>query len=77
MRRVSQKVVTSLFDLNPATLTLLLRAIAKPLQEAANKILSVYVKVRAGEGGEEGSESAPQTVSRGDCALKAYNLQIA
>ena len=63
MRRVSQKVVISLFDLNPATLSLMLRAMAKPLQEAANKILSVYVKVRAkeerrggGGGGGEGEE---------------------
>ena len=45
VRRVSQKVVTSLFDLNPATFSLMLRSIPKTLQEVANKILKVYMQV--------------------------------
>ena len=45
VRRVSQKVVTSLFDLNPATFSLMLRSVPKTLQEAANKILKVYMQV--------------------------------
>ena len=45
VRRVSQKVVTALFDLNPATFSLMLRSVSKALQEAANRILKVYMQV--------------------------------
>ena len=48
VRRVSQKVVTSLFDLNPATFSLMLRSVSKALQETANKILKVYMQVCVG-----------------------------
>lgn len=50
VRRVSQKVVTSLFDLNPATFSLMLRSVSKALQETANKILKVYMQVSEGGG---------------------------
>ena len=45
VRRVSQKVITALFDLNPATFSLMLRSVPKILQEIANKILKVYMQV--------------------------------
>ena len=45
IRRSSQKTVTGLFELNPATLTLMLPSVPKPLQESANKILKGYMQV--------------------------------
>ena len=46
IRRISQIVITSLFDLNPATFSLMLRSVSKTLQETANRILKVYMQVR-------------------------------
>ena len=45
IRRCSQKAVIGLFDLNPATFTLMLRSVSKPLQESANRILRGYMQV--------------------------------
>ena len=45
IRRCSQKAIIGLFDLNPATFTLMLRSVSKPLQESANRILRSYMQV--------------------------------
>lgn len=79
VRRVSQKVVTSLFDLNPATFSLMLRSVAKPLQEAANKILKVYMQVsiarREGEREEGGREGIKDYIVSG-CTHRKYLAQM-
>ena len=41
IRRQSQKAITSLFELNPATFTLMLRSVPKQQQETANRQATV------------------------------------
>ena len=79
IRRSSQKALIALFELNPATLTLMLPAVPKPLQESANKILKGYMQVwregegeggrgREGEGGREREEE--RRVKKGEGRMK-------
>ena len=61
IRRSSQKVLYGLFELNPATFTMMQRNMEKGLQETMGRILKNYVQVGGargwqggGEGGREG-----------------------
>ena len=65
IRRLSQKVIIGFFDLNPATLTLLLRNMSKNLQESANRILKGYMNDMSSSSGEESDkEATPKRVRR-------------
>ena len=63
VRRVSQKVVTALFDLNPATFSLMLRSVSKALQETANKILKVYMQEASSSSDDEAPPTPPSSSS--------------
>ncbi len=58
VRRQSQKVLTRLFDLNPATLSLMLNALPRILQESANRILQCYVADMSSSGEESDREKS-------------------
>ncbi len=58
VRRQSQKVLTRLFDLNPATLSLMLNALPRILQESANRILQGYVADMSSSGEESDREKS-------------------
>ncbi len=65
IRRLSQKVIIGFFDLNPATLTLLLRNMTKTLQESANRILKGYMNDMSSSSGDESDkEATPKKVRR-------------
>ena len=61
IRKHSQKVVVGMFELNPATFTLMLRNIPKSLQESANKILKLHMQEMSSSSGEESDkEQSPK-----------------
>ncbi|CAI8057490.1 CLIP-associating protein 1 [Geodia barretti] len=55
IRRLSQSVITGLFDLNPATFSIMLRSVSKTLQDTANKILKVYMQEASSSSDDEPS----------------------
>lgn len=56
VRRQSQKVLTRLFDLNPATLTMMLNSLPRIQQDSANRILQGYVADMSSSGEESDRE---------------------
>jgi CLIP-associating protein 1/2 len=55
IRRLSQSVITGLFDLNPATFSIMLRSVSKTLQDTANRILKVYMQEASSSSDDEPS----------------------
>lgn len=53
VRRQSSKVIVGLFQLNTATLSLMLNSLPRILQDSANRILQSYVADMASSSGEE------------------------
>ena len=77
IRRLSQKVITGFFDLNPATLTLLLRNLSKNLQESANRILKGYMNDMSSSSGEESDkETSPKRVRRRTGAATPTGMRV-
>ena len=77
IRRLSQKVITGFFDLNPATLTLLLRNMSKNLQESANRILKGYMNDMSSSSGEESDkEATPKRVRRRTGAATPTGIRV-
>lgn len=71
IRKQSQKVVVALFELNPATFTLMLRNIPKPLQESANKILKTHMaEMSSSSGDESDKEMSPKRTRRASGDIK-------
>lgn len=59
LRRSAQRGVVGLFELNPASLTLLIRNVPKKQQDDANRIIKAHMQEGPGEDGEEGREEKP------------------
>ena len=59
IRRLSQKTIIALFDLNPATFSLLQRSLSKSDQDNANKILKTYMSELPNSGDESDKEATP------------------
>lgn len=77
IRRLSQKVVIGFFDLNPATLTLLLRNMSKSLQESANRILKGYMNDMSSSSGEESDkEATPKKTRRRTGAATPTGMRV-
>ena len=64
IRRLSQKAISKLFSLSPATFTLILRTLPKADQDNANKILSTYVSELPSSGDESDRETSASSASR-------------
>lgn len=56
IRKQSQKAVIALFDLSPATLSMILRTLPKADQENANRILNTYMSELPSSGDESDRE---------------------
>lgn len=75
IRRQSQKVVTKLFDLNTATLSLMLSSLPRQLQDAADRILKGYLAEMSSSGDESDREKqstpkkSPNTGQKEVCIL--------
>ena len=77
IRRLSQKAIIGLFDLNPATLTLLTRNMSKPLQESSNRILKGYMNEMSSSSGEESDkEATPKRVRRRSGAATPTGMRV-
>lgn len=71
VRRQSQKVLTRLFDLNPATLTLMLNSLPRILQDSANRILQGYMaEMSSSESGEESDKEKQSTPKKTSSAVR-------
>ncbi len=63
IRKLSQKSIVALFDLSPATFSLILRTLPKGDQDSANRILNAYISELPSSGDESDREisSTPRT----------------
>lgn len=57
IRRLSQKAIIGLFDLSPASFSLILRTLPKSDQDNANKILSTYMSELPSSGDESDKDT--------------------
>jgi len=59
IRKLSQKTIIALFELNPATFSLIQRSLSKADQDSANRILKTYMAELPSSEDESDKETTP------------------